>query len=335
PTTVRLAGEYLGIMAWGFFPALGFILLRGTVAGLSATRPVLAIALGGVAFNIAGNYVFGFGKLGFPRLELSGLALASVLSLWAMFITLWVYIRQERSLRTYRLADRLYPPQPRLLAELLQIGGPLAMAILLEYGLFTVVTYLMGTLGTEVLAAHQIVLQITYLLFMVPLGMSFAAMARTGQWLGREDWEGARRAGFVSVALGASFMGLAGIVLLIQPQAAIALFLDLSNPDNSSVLQLALPMLIVGAGAQILDGIQKTAAGALYGLQDTRIPLLLSFVAFWGVGLSSGYWLGFGLDFGGTGLWLGQSLGVAIAAVMFLWRFSRLTARLGRGIGGF
>ena len=324
-TTVALANSYLDVILWALFPTIGFAMLRGVVSGLSQARPVMAIVIGGTLFNVVGNYVLGYGKFGFPRMELAGLALASTLSLWGMFLALVVYTFKHEQLKTYRFFQDLHRLKPGILWQLVCIGVPIGVSVALEYGLFTVVTYLMGMLGTEVLAAHQIVFQTVFVIFMVPLGMSFATTARVGQWLGQQNLEGARRAGYVSISVAAGFMALTAIALLTHPQQVIGLYLDLGDPENANVVKLAAPMIAISALAQILDGVQKTTMGALYGLQDTRVPMLLSLPTFWGVGLTSGYLLGFHFGFGGVGLWIGQSIGVAIAAGVFVWRFQQLT----------
>ena len=320
-TTVTLANTYLDIILWGFFPALGFAMLRGIVSGLSHARPVMFIVIIGTIFNIIGNYVLGFGKLGFPRLELAGLALASVLALWGMFLGLLIYILKYPQLRTYRIIQELHQLKPGILADLVRIGLPIGIFSALEIGLFTIVTYLMGALGTEMLAAHQIVFQTIVVIFMIPLGMSYATTVRVGQWLGQQNLEGIKRAGYLSIAMGFMFAILVTIAMLLFPQAIVSFYLDINDPANSQVITLALPMLTIATVAQIPDVIQKITYGALQGIQDTRIPMMLSIPAFWGIGLTSGYILGFPLGWGGTGLWLGHSLGMAIAAILFLIRF--------------
>lgn len=324
-TTVALANSYLDMMLWGLFPALGFATLRGAVSGLSHTRPIMVIVVMGTFFNVIGNYILGFGKFGFPRMELAGLALASVFTFWGMFLALAIYTFKQSQLKTYCLFQDLPRLRPSILWKLVQVGLPIGVAVTLEYGLFTAITYLMGILGIEVLAAHQIVLQTNTLLFMIPLGMSFATTARVGQWLGQHNLQGARVAGYISMSVAAVVMAVTAIAILTHPQQIVGLYLDVRDPNNAAVLKLAVPMLIISALAQLLDGVQKTAVGALYGLQDTRVPMLLSLPTFWGVGLTSGYLLGFRLGLGGVGLWVGQSIGVAIAATAFVWRFHQLT----------
>lgn len=164
--------------------------------------------------------------------------------------------------------------------------------------------------------------------FMIPLGMSYAATVRVGQWLGQKDLRGVKGAGYISVAMGLIFSVLLATAMLLLQRAIIGLYIDIKDPANASIINLALPMLMVASASQILDAVQKITYGALQGILDTRIPVLLNISAFWIVGLPTGYLLGFYLGLGGTGLWLGQSLGVAVAAILFLLRFRFLMTHL-------
>ncbi len=327
-TTVMLGGTYLRIMAWGFLPALGFSLFRTVVSAMSQTRIVMLIAIGGTVINTIGNYALGFGKLGLPRMGIAGLAIASVAAMWAMFLGLIAYIMTQKELKTYNFFSNLHHFDFQVLNSLIRVGVPIGIATALEIGLFTIVTYLMGVLGTEMLAAHQIILQTIAITFMMPLAMSYAATIRVGQEIGNKNILGAARAGYVSTAIGLGLMIIITIILLVFPQQIIGTFIDIDNPQNTNVIRLATGLMQIAAISQILDGPQKILMGALYGLQDTRIPMLLSLLAFWGIGLSSGYWLGFYTDLGGNGLWIGQSIGLAISAVVFSWRFHHLVSKL-------
>jgi multidrug resistance protein, MATE family len=327
PQTIKLATSYLNVILWGFFPALGFAMLRGVVAGLSQAKPVMTIVVTGTVLNIIGNYVLGFGKFGFPRLELAGLAISSTVSLWFMFLALVVYTMRHKHLKQYRFYQNLQYLQPRLFGQLVYIGLPIGVSSAFEAGLFTTVTYLMGALGTQVLAAHQIVLQTVFVIFMVPLGVSFAITARVGQLQGQQNYAAARRSGFLSIGLSSAFMIFMTILLLLFPRQVIGIYIDLQDPMNTEVIAIALPILFIASVIQVLDGLQKTALGGLYGIQDTRVPMLLNIMSYWIIGLPIGYLLGFKLNMSGPGLWIGQSIGVAIAAIIFIWRFHKLTSR--------
>ncbi|GET44083.1 MATE family efflux transporter [Microseira wollei] len=234
-TTVTLANTYLDIMLWGFFPAVAFSVLRGVVAALQEARPIMAIVIAGTLFNIAGNYVLGFGKLGFPQMGIAGLAVASVISLWGIFLALVVYILRHKQLKKYCFFQDLHQIKPQIIGDLIRIGLPIGVSSALEVGLFTVVTYLMGILGTDVLAAHQIVFQTIVVIFMIPLGMSFATTARVGQWFGQQNLEGATRAGYVSMFVGMGFMTLMTMALLMFPQQVIGLYVTFSPVNRSGI----------------------------------------------------------------------------------------------------
>ncbi len=328
--TVALAKPYLDALLWGYFPALGFAVLKTVVSSLSQPRIVIVVVIFGTLFNAIGNYILGFGKLGLPAMGLAGIGWASTMTQWGMFLVLIIYMLRHPFLKTYQFFQDWYRLEGRVIWELLYIGLPIGVSFAMEVGLFTVTTYLMGILGTDVLAAHQIVFQTIILIFMVPFGMSFATTIRVGQWIGRGDRDNASLAGYVSMGLAAGFMIVMAIVLLVFSQQVIGLYLDIGKPENANVRAIATMMLSIAALSQILDGVQTTAAGALRGLKDTRIPMLLSILAFWCVGLGSGYVLGFRFGLGGIGLWLGLCFGVATSAVVFAWRFQRLVFSQGK-----
>lgn len=253
-------------------------------------------------------------------MELPGIAMTSCLSYAGMLLALVIYILQNKQLREYRLLGRWYHFRPKPFIRLVWLGIPIGLSSALEIGLYATTAYLMGTFSTEALAAYQIVIQVIVMLFMVPVGIGHAATVRIGVWHGQRDRKGVKRAATVGIVLGALFMGLTAALLLIFPRTVISFFLDLDSVDSISVASIATTMLAISACSQFFDGIQTAASGALRGLQDTRIPMLLSFTAFWITGLTVGYTFGFVLEFGSIGLWVGQSVGVFVAAVSFLWR---------------
>ncbi|MBE9013611.1 MATE family efflux transporter, partial [Pseudanabaenaceae cyanobacterium LEGE 13415] len=278
-------------------------------------------------FNIVWNYILGFGKFGFPQMGLAGLALASVLALWGMFLALALYILLNPRLRNYQIFQNLHQVRLKILREVAWVGVPIGVFAGLETGFFLVIMLWMGTLGTAALAAHQIVFQTLTVIFMVPLGISFATTVRVGQWLGRKDILGIQQAAMVSLSLTTLVMLGMSIVFLLFPKQIIGIYLDVQNPNNAEIISLALPLLIIAAIAQVLDGLQKAVYGCLQGLQDTRIPMLLNILGFWGVGLSIGYLLSFHLGLGSRGLWIGQSIAIAVVAILFTGRFLRLLAQ--------
>ena len=324
---VDLAQNYFSGISPGVLPALGFAMLRGYLSAFSLASIVTAIVSVGMVFNIACNYALGFGKLGFPRLELTGLGLGSALSLWLMFGLFLAYILRHPELRQYPFWQDWKYPKWSILRQLVTVGFPIAITFLLELGLFLAVSYMAGSLGAVVLAAHQVAFQTMAMIFMVPIGMALAATARVGLWFGKGDLTGMRRAGFVAIALAAGFLLLSGVGLALFRHWAIALFVDSTDAQAASVTGLAMNLLLISAVAQMFDGMQRVAMSALYGLQDTRVPMILSAIAFWGIGLTAGYWLCFVTGWGAVGLWIGQYIGIAVGGTIFVWRFHRLTRR--------
>lgn len=332
PAVVALAHDYLTMARWGLLPGLAFAVLRCTVTALSQARPIMVIVVAANLLNMVGNYVLAFGKWGFPALGMTGLALASNLAHLTMAVALTLYIlwHLKGTFGGYGLGRGYHHLRGSILVQLLNLGIPIGLSTVLEHGLFTVLTFMMGALGTEVLAANQLALQTVVVVFMVPLAMSYAATVRVGQWLGRGDWAGVQRAAIASVGLAAAFMAIAAIALISWSRPLMGLYLDLNDPTNQAALELGTTLLVVAGLGQIVDGVQRTTNGVLQGLQDTRVPLALATVAFWVVGLSASYGLGFHTPLGGVGVWIGSYVGLGTAAIAFLWRFRFL---LRRGVG--
>jgi len=320
---VLLGEEYLHAILWGVLPLLWFGALRHFIEALSRPRVVMIITLGAVLLNVVANDVLMYGKLGFPALGLAGCGWASTLVFWTMFLVMAAFIRKDQGLGLYGVFSRLSKPDWHYFSQLFRLGWPIGVTQGLEVGLFSATALLMGLFSTAALAAHQITIQCAGYAFMVPLGLSFAVSVRVGQATGREDLQGARRAGYVGIGLGASFMMITAICFWSFPRFFISLFLDMQSPVNREVVLVATSLLSIAAVFQVFDGIQVAAAGALRGLKDTRAPMIVALIAYWVVGLSCAYLLGFRLDMEGVGLWWGLVLGLTTAAILLWWRFYR------------
>jgi multidrug resistance protein, MATE family len=324
--TVALAEIYLRAIALGFIPGLGFAVLKSFLSALLQPQLVMVTVVLGTLLNITANYVLMFGKLGFPALGLAGIGWASTLSLWSMFVALAVYIYNQPRFAVYGIfqssSHEAFPIEHRrIIGEIFQVGLPIGGLITVEAGLFTVVTLLIGQLGTNALAAHQIALQTISISFQMAVGISLATTVRVGQLAGQNDLVGSRLAGYVGIAIAALSMGVVAIAFWLVPKSIISLYIDINNQNNADVVALAVKLLAVAAIFQIVDGVQVTAAGALRGLKDTRIPMLIGIFAYWCVGLFTGYTFGISLGSGAIGLWWGLAIGLASAAIILTWRF--------------
>ncbi len=195
-----------------------------------------------------------------------------------------------------------------LLGRLIVVGWPISVSFLLEYGLFATAAVLVGWLGTTQLAAHQIALQIAAVVFMVPLGISMAATVRVGQAVGRSEPAAARRAGFAAIGLGAGFMAAMVVLIIVLRDVIPLAFLDPGTADADATIALTTRLLVIGATFFIVDGMQTVAAGALRGLNDTRVPMIFAAVSFWAVGFTTSYGLGFSAHLGVIGVWIGFTI---------------------------
>ena len=208
--------------------------------------------------------------------------------------------------------------------QLFAIGVPISVAFLLEYGLFGAGGLLMGLISTTALTAHQIALQVAAILFMVPFGVGMAATVRVGHATGRGDANAVRRAGYVAILLGIAFMFAMTLAVIAGRFEIAAIFLG-TAPD--STMQLAATLLLVGSTFFIADGIQTVAAGALRGLNDTRMPLLFATISYWLVGFTCAAVFGFHTSLGPIGVWVGLSCGTAVYATLLVSRFHLLSRR--------
>lgn len=321
PGPAAEAASYVRALQWAFLPFLGYIVLRSFITALE--RPIWALWIVGLAvpFNVLADWCLIFGKLGFPRLELAGAGIATVLTSMLMFAGIALLVLRDRRFRRYHIFGRFWRPDwPRFL-QLWRLGLPIAAAIMFEVSIFSAATFLMGLLGAEALAAHSIAIQIASLAFMVPLGFGMAATVRVGRAFGAQDREAVARAGWISFAIGVGFMSLTTALMVLAPRLLIRGFLDFSRPENLPVVELAVTFLAFAALFQLFDGAQAVCSGMLRGLHDTRVPMIMAAVGYCGVGLPLGIVLAFPLGFAGSGIWIGLAGGLAVVATLMTRRW--------------
>jgi MATE family multidrug resistance protein len=327
PEAAKLAASYLHGLAWCIMPAWWFIALRGFMQSVNRPEPGLWITLVAIPANAALAYGLIYGEFGLPRLEMFGAGLGTaIINLCMCIAAVWV-CTTCRPFKKFHVLGRFWRPDWSLFGRLLAIGAPISGTMLLEFGLFAAAALLMGLIGTEALAAHQIALTTASILFMVPFGVSMAATTRVGHAVGRRDTEATRRAGITAIALGMAFMAAMTLLVALVRQFIPLLFLGLDTPASDTTLQLAALLLAVGASFFIADGVQTVAVGALRGLNDTRMPLLFAAICFWLIGFSACWGLGFTLGYGPAGIWIGLSIGLMVYAILLIRRFHSLTRR--------
>ncbi len=319
PTTVG----YLRGLAWGLPAWCLYLVLRFTSEGLGITRPILYFGLLGLPVDALGNWALMYGRWGLPALGAVGCGHATAVVWTAQAVAMLLYVARRRHYRDLGLLARLEPPDPQRLADLLRVGLPIGVTLFIEGSIFSAVALVLGRLGTRVVAAHQVALNFAALTFMVPLGVSMAITVRVGQALGRRDSAGVRFSAAVGTGLAMTSQALAAAVMLAAPRAVAGLY-----TRDPEVLSLAVQLLFLAALFQLSDGLQASAAGALRGVRDTRVPMGIVVVAYWVVGLPLGYGLAFGAGLGARGMWMGLIGGLTVAAALLAARFWRVSARL-------
>ena len=322
-----LAERYLQGLAWSLVPGWWFIALRSFMGAVNRPQPALWIMLAAIPVNAFLAYALIYGAFGFPRLDLLGAGLATtIVNVGMCAACIWVAYACH-PFRKYRVLGNFWRSDWPLFGKLFAIGTPISGTFMLEYGLFATAALMMGWISTTALAAHQIALTVASILFMVPFGISMAATVRVGQAVGPRDSRATRRSGFTAIALGAIFMAAMTIVIIIARDYIPLAFLGGGTANARATLELAAMLLVVGATFFIADGVQSIGAGALRGLNDTRVPLVFSAICFWAIGFSASYRLGFPMGLGAVGIWIGLSIGIAVYALLLVWRFHVLTKR--------
>ncbi len=310
PEVVEQAYLYLRGLIPGNLAFLLFIAARQTLQAMSITRPVVIASIVGNLVNAGANYLLIFGHGGFPALGVVGSALATSLSRGVMFGV--VLAATPRILARLGGSDDLRLSW-RGIREQLRLGLPIGWHFSLEICLFALVALLMGHLGTNKIAGHQVAINMAALSFMLPLGIGGAAATRVGNAIGRADQPGAQRSALICLGLGVGVMSLSALAFALAPG-----FLSRLYTADPAVLEIAAALLPIAAAFQIFDGLQAVSAGILRGLADTRWPAVIALFGFWGLGLPLGYLFAFHLELGPRGLWWGLTSGLAAVAILLL-----------------
>lgn len=321
PEALRGTPPYLRATAWGTFPLLVYAALRRYLQAIGRVWPVMYALLTANLINAAGNWLLVFGHLGFPALGVEGSGWATTISRLYLAVVMITYtVWHDRKFST-GLANVSWRPDAARLRRLLGLGLPAACHVTLEVGVFATATGLAAGLGAVALAAHQVVLNVSSVTFMIPFALGSAGAVRVGQAIGRRETRAASRAGWMTLVLAISFMTAAAVVFVAAPSMIVRSF-----TTDPAVVAAGISLLYTAAAFQIFDGIQGVTTGNLRGAGDTKTAMAAGLIAHWCVGLPIGYVLAFPARLGVVGLWVGLSIGL-IAAAAFLFRAWLITAR--------
>ena len=329
---VVLAIPYLNLVAFSLIPLVIFEAIKQFTDGMSMTKyPMYATLIANI-INVVLNYFLIFGKFGFPEMGMVGAAYGTLVSRIIMVIYLWTLLRYKERSRKIVRNIKLFTLDFSMIKKIVNIGSLSAMQMFFEVAIFTSAIWLSGLLGKNSQAANQIALNLSSMTFMVAMGLSVASMIRVGNQKGLQNYKELRRIAFSIFLLGILLAVFFALLFFIFHKSLPNVYVDLNDitnyKDNIEVLSIASTLLLAAAFFQISDSIQVVVLGALRGLQDVKIPTILTFISYWVVGFPVSYFLGKEEMFGSFGIWLGLLAGLTTASVLLFIRFNSLTLKL-------
>jgi len=307
--------DYLKAISWGIPGICLFLVLRYLNEGMSNTIPIMVVGLVGLLINIFINYLLIFGNWGFPAMGGVGAGWATAITQWLMVIMLLGYVVKTRFFNKIDLFKNDFKPDTNELKQLVKLGIPIGIAFFVEGSIFSVIALFIASLGTVIVAAHQIALSISSLLFIVPLSISMGITILVAHARGCNNQHELlltiKTGYFVNISLAV----FSAIFILSNSYLIATLY-----TENNQVIQLAAQLMVFAALYQFSDGIHLCSSGALRGLKDTTIPMLLSIISFWIIGFPLGYILGLtdviSSSLGAMGFWIGLLIGLSISAIL-------------------
>ena len=317
PDEIVIQGaDYMKILAYSVIPVMIFQSYKQFSEGLTIMRPAMVITLLANIINAFVNWVLIYGNLGAPAMGLSGAGWATFSTRLLMAISIMVYVSNAHSYKPFEPNLHFRKINVIMIKKLLKLGVPGGLQYFFEVGAFAGSAIIIGWLGTNELAAHQIAINLASISFMFALGISAAGSIRVGNAVGRDDRRATRNAGLAAFILSAIVMGTFAIVFFLFRTVLPTLYIK-----NMEVIEIASSLLIITAFFQLSDGTQAVGIGVLRGIADAKIPMIITFLAYWIVGLPVGYLLGFSFHLGVQGVWLGLLLALTASAVMLSYRF--------------
>lgn len=322
PEVIPVAADYTHGLILGVFPFYGFVVFRQSLQAMGRVRPIVLVVVAANVLNVVLNWMWVFGNAGFSPMGAVGSSWATTVSRWFLMLALLAAAWPLLSPSLIPLRREALALKP--LRRLLRVGAPVGGQQLLEFGVFGAAGLFMGLMGAVALASHQVALQLAALTFMLPVGVAQATSVLVGQAVGRGDPPAARRATGAGVLVGVGIMTVTAITFLTIPELLARGF-----SDDVMVVAVAASLFPVAGVFQVFDGLQVVTAGALRGVGDTRVPMLIGLVGFWFIGLPVSAWLAFQRDAGPVGIWWGLAIGLGVVSILLTLRVRQ---RFGRDL---
>ncbi|ALM09209.1 multidrug transporter [Sediminicola sp. YIK13] len=332
PEVVELAMPYLDLVAFSLVPLIIFQAFKQFSEGLSQTKyPMYATVIANIV-NIVLNYLLIFGSFGFPKMGIVGAAMGTLISRIVMVIYIWVLLKNKKKFHDYVTGFNFRNMEKKVMKKIIDLGFPSALQMFFEVGIFTGAIWLSGVLGKNSQAANQIALNLSSMTFMVGMGLGVAAMIRVGNQKGLKNFQDLRRIAISIFFLTFLLEIVFATLFLLFKDWLPTIYLDVNDlansADNTEVIIMAAELILVAAFFQISDGLQVVILGALRGLQDVKIPTIMTFIAYWLIGFPVSFYLGLYTPLRSTGIWIGLLAGLTASAIMLYIRFNYLTKKL-------
>jgi MATE family multidrug resistance protein len=317
-----LALPFLLIITASLVPLMVFQAFKQFVEGLSQTKQAMFITIAANLVNVFLNWLLIWGYWGFPELGFLGAAWATLISRVLMMVLMGAYVLYSKRYADFGLRILRFKPNWTLCQRILKIGVPTGFQFIFEVSAFSAAAIMMGWISVNALAGHQIALNLASISYMMATGLATAGMIRVSHYIGKEDFKGMREAGMVAFGMVATFMFACALLFFV-----LRFFLPTLYIDDPQVISLAASLLVLAGLFQLSDGIQVVGLGVLRGLEDVKVPTVVTFLAYWGLGLPLGYFLAFTMGFAEKGIWIGLLIGLTITAGLLLYRFDQLSKR--------
>jgi len=332
PEVVELAMPYLDLVAFSLVPLIIFQAFKQFSDGLSQTKYPMYTTVVANIVNITLNYLLIFGALGFPKMGIVGAAVGTLVSRVIMVVFIWYLLKRKQKFASYVTHFNFRKIEKKVMNKIISLGFPSALQMFFEVAIFTAAIWLSGVLGKNAQAANQIALNLSSMTFMVGMGLGVAAIVRVGNQKGLKNHKELKRIAesifFLTLLVEIVF----AVIFLLGRHWLPTIYLDVDDianqTDNTEVIFIAAKLLLVAAFFQISDGLQVVVLGALRGLQDVKIPTLITFIAYWLIGFPISYYLGLHTHFESIGIWIGLLSGLTASAVMLYLRINFLTKKL-------
>jgi MATE family multidrug resistance protein len=306
-------------LVWGLPGFLLFLVMREFISAFFLTRMIMIVSLGSLPLTFVANYLLIYGRYGSPQLGIAGIGYAGALVMWFMFLCLLVYGIKHPLLQKY-ISLHSYKIDFLKLKKILYVGIPSGVLLILESAMFLFASIAMGYFGADALAAHQIAMQCTSIAYSIPYALSMATALQVGHALGAKNIHLAQRSVFIGLAIGLILTSLIATVFIFASEQLVGMFVVGDELEYQPIKKMATTFLIVAAIFQCFDGVQLIANGALRGLKDTLVPMMLSVGCYWVFGIGSSYYFAFYTNAGSTGIWYGFTLGFTSIGIILIFR---------------